>query len=378
MANSDSSAEKPAPSQTPNPTPGTKQGPPNPGITISLLEIGSLPPLCWGSLPTTKNSFRRRVGRPGTVQKFSNLLKDVREVLKSIANVEEKTVGGRESFDDARTSEDVPELKIRGVRKRNKMRFKDEFYHLDPEGEQNAKEEVILKNQSAKNLVQALARDLCDLEEKNFDGMPLRVGRGRCGPRHFRGEHRKLRNNMEQLLQEADHWSRQHSELSDLMRSYQECHEERQEALEDNRPYVQTQPNNELSAKQELEAQVKKLSHDTHSLHLVAALLQNECQILQQRVDILNEFQLHETEPLYERPLQILCELDRKGLKSAEADGTEASKQTVRAVEGMSPRKEKIFRNSDACLSKKARNNRFNTRIARKTVIGKRRTASIR
>lgn len=375
MANPDSSAEKSAPSQTPNHIPGTNQGPLDPKVTISLLEIESLSPLYCGSLLSTRNSFRR-VGRPRTVQKFSNLLKDIRDVLKSIADVEEKTVGVRESFDDASASEDVPGLNIRGADKRNKMPFKDVIFNLDLEGDQ--RKEMILKNQSAKNMVQALARDLCNSEETSFDGMQLGLERGRCGPLHFRGEYRKLRKNMEQLLQEADHWSRQHSELSDLMRSYQECQKERQEAFENKQLSVQTQPNNELSAKQELEAQVKKLSHDTYSLHLVAALLQNECQILQQRVDILNEFQLHETGPLCERTLQIHCGQDRKGLKSAEAGRTEANKKTVRAMEGMSPRKERIFRNSDACLTKKARNNRFNTRIARKTAIGKRRTVWVR
>ncbi|KAL1783031.1 spermatogenic leucine zipper protein 1 [Sigmodon hispidus] len=205
--------------------------------------------------------------------------------------------------------------------------------------------------------------------------MQPRAERGQNGSLHLHGEHRRLRNNMEQLLHEADHWSRQHSELSELMKSYQECQKERREAFENNHMYFQTEPNDdELSSKQELEEQVKKLSHDTHSLHLIAALLQNECQILQQRVDIFREFHLHEAGPPHER--LMYNGLDRKCPKSAEAGSVEVNKQAMRSKEGMFPRKEKISRSSDVCLSKKARNNRFNTRIARKTVMGKRRTIS--
>ncbi|CAH6787519.1 spermatogenic leucine zipper protein 1 [Phodopus roborovskii] len=376
MASSDSSAALP---QTPNLTSCIKQGPQgpqNPGITISLLEIGSLPHYCWSSLPPPKDSSHP-LGRPGTVKKFSNLLKDIKDVLKSIAGVEEITTEGRESFDNTSTSEDMSEPKVRVVDKRKKMRFRDMLINFHPEKERNTKkQEMILNNQSAKNTMQAYARDLYSSEGKrDCDDIHLNTERGRYGSLHIHRGYRRFRNNMEQLLQEADHWSRQHNELSQLMKSYQKCQKERREPFENNRICFQNQPNNELSAKQELEAQVKKLSHDTHSLHLIAALLENECQILQQRVDILSEFQLQEAGPQHERPLQVQVQ-DRKCPKFVEADRMEGNKQIPRAMEGMFPRKEKICRNSDACLTKKARNNRFNTRIARKTLSGKRRTLS--
>ncbi|XP_005065716.1 LOW QUALITY PROTEIN: spermatogenic leucine zipper protein 1 [Mesocricetus auratus] len=381
MASCDSSAERPAPPQTPNPTPCVKQGPPgppNPGITISLLEIGSLPPFCWGSLPPPKDSIRP-LERQGMVQKFSNLLKDIKDVLKSIAGGEEMTTEVRESFDDAYTSEDMSDPKIRGVGKRNKTRFRDMLINVHPEKEWNIKkQEMILNSQSARKMMQGYARDRCSSEEKrDCDGMHLNIERGHYGSFHIRGEYRRLRNNMEQLLQETDHWSRQHNELSEIMKSYQECQKERRDTLEKIRVHYPTQPNKELSTKQELEEQVKKLSHDTHSLHLIAALLENECQILQHRVDILREYHLHEAGPQHSRPLQMHCVQDRKCQKFVEADRTEGNnKQNPKVTEGVLPRKEKISRNSDACLTKKARNNRFNSRIARKALLGKRRTLS--
>ncbi|XP_028615893.1 spermatogenic leucine zipper protein 1 [Grammomys surdaster] len=375
MADTDSSAEMLTRSPSPNPSPGAKQEPPNSGITISLLEIGSLPTFCYSSFPPPKNSICP-VGKRGKVQKFSNLLKDVKDVLKNIAGFEEKTTVG-EPFEDAYTPEDLSEFNVRGVDKRNKIRFKDDlFINFDPEREQDTtKQGMLLKNQSTKNMVPKFARDLCNSEEKRCcDGVQLSVKKRRNGSLHLCGEYRKLRNNMEQLLQEADHWSRQHNELSELMRSYQECQKDIKEPIDNDQACSQT--NKEPITKQKLEAQVKKLSHDTHSLHLIAALLENECQILQQRVDILREFHLHEAAPGQEKPLQMSGEQDKKCLKLAEADKTDASKHTPKTTEGTITRKPKIFRSPDDCLTKKARNNRFNARVAKKSLVGKRRTVS--
>ncbi|XP_021489758.1 spermatogenic leucine zipper protein 1 [Meriones unguiculatus] len=367
MANFDSPHEKLAPPQIRIPNQGSS---PNPGITISFLEIGSLPHLCWDYIPPPKNSISP-VGRTGTVQKFSNLLKDIKDVLKSIAGIEDKPTAVRESFDDASTSEDVSKLKIRAVDRRNKMQLKDMVFHFDPEREQYTnKAEMFLKNQSAKNMVQAFTWDVCDSEKRrSFDNLKLSAERGRCGSFIIREGYRKLRSNMEQLLQEADHWSRQHSELRELIRLYQECQKEGSCRI-----YSQTQPSNGQSAKRELEVQVKNLNRDAHSLHLIASMLQDECQVLKQRVDILNSFPLHEAGPLYERPVQMCGEQDRKSSRSAEAYRMEASKHTMKTMEGISSRKDKIFRTSDASLTKKARNNRSSTRVAKKSLAGKRRS----
>lgn len=88
------------------------------------------------------------------VQKFSNLLKDIKDVLKSIAGGEEMTTEVRESFDDAYTSEDMSDPKIRGVGKRNKTRFRDMLINVHPEKEWNIKkQEMILNSQSARKMI---------------------------------------------------------------------------------------------------------------------------------------------------------------------------------------------------------------------------------
>ena len=102
---------------------------------------------------------------------------------------------------------------------------------------------------------------------------------------------------MEQLLQEAEHWSVEHTELSKLIKSYQESQNDIN-TLKNNGTHSLTQTNNE-SAKQELEEQVKRLRRDTYVLHLIATLLESECQILEQRVELLDELHhLCEEEPL--------------------------------------------------------------------------------
>lgn len=129
-----------------------------------------------------------------------------------------------------------------GVGRRNKIQFKDMLTNFDLEKEQSTKkQEMLLNNQSTKNMMQVYARDLCNSEEKrDCKDMQLSMGRGPHGSLHVRGEYRRLRNNMEQLLEEADHWSRQHNELGELMKSYQECQKERIETSENDHICFQT------------------------------------------------------------------------------------------------------------------------------------------
>jgi spermatogenic leucine zipper protein 1 len=290
---------------------------------------------------------------------------------------EEKTTEAKESLKDTNTSKNVSELteNIRGLDKTNKVLLTKLLISLDPEKEQHAKkQEMILKKQNSENTVQVSARHLSTRLELKKALTRIQLRRDEAKYRSLiQEENRKLRNNMEQLLQEADHWSRQHIELSELIKSYQESQKDGSETLEDNQAHPQTQSNNELSAKHELEEQVKKLNHDTYSLHLIAALLENECEILQHRVEILKEFQQHQEGTPQEKPTQISHEQDKKNQKPAEAERIETNKQNTM---GTFHKKCRLYRNSDACLSKKACNNRFNACIAKRALIGRKRQVS--
>ncbi|XP_042547006.1 spermatogenic leucine zipper protein 1 [Dipodomys spectabilis] len=352
----------------------------DPGITIALLEIGSRSPYRWGSRPSPNNRSQSVKGSQ-TAQKVDALLRDIKDVLKSMAEVEEKTTETNDLFEDTNISKDVSELikKFRGLDKTNKKLLKDLLFRLDPEKEKNTKkQEMIFKRQQSEDMVQMSARDLLNrLEERRArNKTQLSMDEGKYRSLYIHEANRKLRNNMEQLLEEADHWSKQQMELNELIKLYQKSHKTKRETLQHDQDDFQSQPNNETSFKHELEEQVRKLNHDTYSLHLIAALLENECQILQQRVDILKEFHLHQGGTPQETLLLINNDEDKKDQKPTEAEKVEKNKHNIRDMEGTIHKKSRVLKNGDTCLSKKARNNRFNIRVA-KALMGKKRPTNL-
>ncbi|KAL4666130.1 hypothetical protein H8957_011925 [Semnopithecus entellus] len=379
MANSVKSAEMPTISKTLNPTPDPHQESLDPRITIALFEIGSLSPSSWSSLPSLKNSSHQ-VTEQQTAEKFNSLLKEIKDILKNMAGFEEITEA-KELFEETNISEDVSAHKenIRGLDKINEMLSTNLPVNLAPEKEENEhKQEMTLENQNSENTVQVFARDLVNrLEEKkvlNETQQSQEKAKNRL--LNVQEETMKIRNNMEQLLQEAEHWSKQHTELSELIKSYQKSQKDVSETLRNNGVDFQTQPNNEVSAKHELEEQVKKLSHDTYSLQLMAALLENECQILQQRVEILKELHHQKQGTLQEKPIQINCKQDKKNQKPSETKKVEMYKQNKQEMKGTFCKKDRSCRSLDVCLNKKACNNQFNIHVARKALRGKMRSTS--
>ncbi|XP_004058685.2 spermatogenic leucine zipper protein 1 [Gorilla gorilla gorilla] len=379
MASSAKSAEMPTISKTLNPTPDPHQEYLDPRITIALFEIGSHSPSSWGSLPSLKNSSHQ-VTEQQTAQKFNNLLKEIKDILKNMAGFEEKITEAKELFEETNIPEDVSAHKenIRGLDKINEMLSTNLPVRLAPEKEDNEKkQEMIMENQNSENTVQVFARDLVNhLEEKKVLNETQQSQEKAKNRLNVQEETMKIRNNMEQLLQEAEHWSKQHTELSKLIKSYQKSQKDISETLGNNGVDFQTQPNNEVSAKHELEEQVKKLSHDTYSLQLMAALLENECQILQQRVEILKELHHQKQGTLQEKPIQINYKQDKKNQKPSEAKKVEMYKQNKQEMKGTFWKKDRSCRSLDVCLNKKACNTQFNIHVARKALRGKMRSAS--
>ncbi|KAK2509464.1 hypothetical protein MC885_014802 [Smutsia gigantea] len=262
------------------PSPDFNQEPLDPQIIITFIETGAHSPVSWGSLPSLKNS-RHQETEQQTAQKFENLLKEMKDVIKDVMSYEEITEA-KESFEETSMSEDVSELKekTRGLQKINKVLLKNLFGTLDLEREQNAeKQEMMLEDQNYKNTVQGFARDLanCSLGKRALNETQPSKDKAQKRFPHVQEENIKLRNNMEQLLQEAEHWSVQHCELSELIKSYQKSQKDLTETVKNNGVIFQTQPDNDVLAEYELEEQVRRLKHDTYALQLTAALLENEC-----------------------------------------------------------------------------------------------------
>ncbi|KAM9253048.1 spermatogenic leucine zipper protein 1 [Dugong dugon] len=344
----------------------------DPRMIIALFEIGSVSLFFWSSLLSLKKNSNQ-ISEQLTAQKFENALNKIEGILKNITGFE-KTTDAKLSFEDTNVSDDVSELKekIRQLDKINKTLFENLLASLGPEKFQDAKkQEKILENQNGKDKVH-FARDLVNHSEEKraLNETQLSQEKAKYGLLHAEEENIKLRNNMEQLLQKAEHWSKQHTELSGLIKLYQKSQHDIKELLENNRVHFQTQPNNKVSANHEMEEQVRKLEHDTYSLHLTAALLENECQILQQRVGILNELH-HEKE----RALTD-DEQGKKEQKPSEVEKVGTHKQKMKEMEGTFQKRDNFYIRLDVCRNKKARNNWFNSHIARRGLVGKKRSAS--
>ncbi|XP_053438166.1 spermatogenic leucine zipper protein 1 [Nycticebus coucang] len=383
MATSDKSDKMPTPSETLNPSTDLPRESLDARIIIALFGIGSFPPSFWGSLPSSNNSSHE-VTDHQTEQKVQNLLKGVKDILKNVASSEESSTEAKESCEESSISEDVSELeyKVRGLGQRNKMLLRKLLVSLDPEKEHNAKkEEMILENLNSNHMAQAFARDSINHSEgeKAFKGTQQSNSKAECGFLNMQEENQKFRNNMEQLLQETEHWSQQHTELSELIRSYQKSQEDIKETLEKGGVRSHAQPDNDAAAQRRLEEHVRQLNHDSHSVHMLAALLENECQILQQRIEILKWLQQQQQEGiLQEEPIQINYEQRKKYQNPSEAEKIEMYKQSMQKTEHEFLRKGRSHRRLDVCRSKKASNNRFNTQIARCFLGIKRPSSSLR
>ncbi|XP_005329077.2 spermatogenic leucine zipper protein 1 [Ictidomys tridecemlineatus] len=382
MASSESSAETSSLSQASEPTSAFHQQIRDSGITIAVFEIGPHPSSCWGSLPSLKQDSRKVTG-PEAEQKFEKFLREIGDILNRVTGFEEKITETKEPLEETIISENVLQLqeKVRRFSKTNKKLLKKLLINSVPEKKRNAKkQEVDCENQTTKNKVQVSEKDLanCSEEKEVLNETQPSDEAGKYGFPHVQEENIKLLKNMEQLLQEAEHWSKQHTELHGLIQSYQKSQTDRKESFKNNKAIFQMKPNNEVSIKNELEEQVRKLNKDTYSLHLVASLLDNECQILQKRVELLKKLHLHQEETPVEKLNHINPEHSKKKWKTSETEQVEIDKENTQEMRGTLQKKIGISKSLDICLTKKARNNQLNNHIARGLIRKKRPCSSFR
>ncbi|XP_055277676.1 spermatogenic leucine zipper protein 1 [Moschus berezovskii] len=356
--------EVPTPSKTLKP-PDLKEESLDPRIMITLFEIGSLPSVFCSSLPSLKSSDHEAIEQR-IAKKFESLSQEIKDIVKHVTSYEQKVTETKESFKEINMSE-VSELreKIIELDEVNKVLVKKLL----------AKQEMRLDNQNSEGTVQDCSRDLVNCS-KGQEVLP----ETQHGFPHIQEENIRLRSNMEQLLQEAEHWRVEHTELSKLIKSYQKSQSDIK-TLKKNGTHSPTQTNNE-SAKQELEEQVERLKQDTYSLHLIATLLENECQILEQRVELLDELRHQKEEPLQGEPVQINHEQNGKEQndkeqKLPEAKKVKIHKQNMPEVEGTFHKRDQFFRSLDICYNKKVHNNQFNTHIAKRALVVKRPASSL-
>uniref|UniRef100_A0A8D0GQH7 Uncharacterized protein n=1 Tax=Sphenodon punctatus TaxID=8508 RepID=A0A8D0GQH7_SPHPU len=107
--------------------------------------------------------------------------------------------------------------------------------------------------------------------------------------------------------------------------------------VEEDRDLLQSKLNDEIAARHELEEQIKKLEHDSCSVHTAKSRLDNECKTLQQKVEILNELYQQKEMALQKKLTQEEYERQEKEQKLSAAD-----EKAVLAVEEVKVYKQRI------------------------------------
>uniref|UniRef100_A0A663F8P9 Transport and Golgi organization protein 1 homolog n=1 Tax=Aquila chrysaetos chrysaetos TaxID=223781 RepID=A0A663F8P9_AQUCH len=253
---------------------------------------------------------------------------------------------------------------------------------------------------------------------------------------HVQEENARLKKSKEQLLKEAEGWSERHTELSEQIKLYQKSQKDIEEALaykeneievelgvkkqgkqiyfslldnesekmktqikqmmdvsrvktmlsivEEDRNLLQSKLSDEVSARHELEEQIKKLEHDSCSLQSAKARLENECKTLQQKVEILGELYQQKEMALQKKLTQEEYERQEKEQKLSAADEkavlaieeVKVYKQRIQDMEEELQKTERSYKNQIAAHEKKAHDNWLIARSAERALAEEKREAA--
>uniref|UniRef100_A0A8C0FWA4 Transport and Golgi organization protein 1 homolog n=1 Tax=Bubo bubo TaxID=30461 RepID=A0A8C0FWA4_BUBBB len=245
---------------------------------------------------------------------------------------------------------------------------------------------------------------------------------------HVQEENARLKKSKEQLLKEAEGWSERHTELSEQIKLYQKSQKDIEEALaykeneiegkqiyfslldnesekmktqikqmmdvsrvktmlsivEEDRNLLQSKLSDEVTARHELEEQIKKLEHDSCSLQSAKARLENECKTLQQKVEILGELYQQKEMALQKKLTQEEYERQEKEQKLSAADEkavlaieeVKVYKQRIQDMEEELQKTERSYKNQIAAHEKKAHDNWLIARSAERALAEEKREAA--
>ncbi|XP_066451291.1 transport and Golgi organization protein 1 homolog isoform X2 [Eleutherodactylus coqui] len=151
--------------------------------------------------------------------------------------------------------------------------------------------------------------------------------------------------------------------------------------IEEEKDLYQRKLTDEISARHDLEEQIKQLQHDTGSLQSDKTRTDNECKTLRQKVEILTElYQQKEmalqkklTQEEYERQEkeQKLSAADEKAILASEE--VKIYKQRIQEMEEELQKTERSFKNQIASHEKKAHENWLTARTAERTLAEEKR-----
>ncbi|NXA40160.1 TGO1 protein, partial [Eudromia elegans] len=154
--------------------------------------------------------------------------------------------------------------------------------------------------------------------------------------------------------------------------------------VEEDRDLLRSKLSDEVTARHELEEQIKKLEHDSCSLQSAKARLENECQTLQQKVEILSELYQQKEMALQKKLTQEEYERQEKEQKLSAADEkavlaieeVKVYKQRIQDMEEELQKTERSYKNQIAAHEKKAHDNWLIARSAERALAEEKREAA--
>ncbi|KFV74181.1 Melanoma inhibitory activity protein 3, partial [Struthio camelus australis] len=154
--------------------------------------------------------------------------------------------------------------------------------------------------------------------------------------------------------------------------------------VEEDRDLLQSKLSDEVTARHELEEQIKKLEHDSCSLQSAKARLENECKTLQQKVEILSELYQQKEMALQKKLTQEEYERQEKEQKLSAADEkavlaveeVKVYKQRIHDMEEELQKTERSYKNQIAAHEKKAHDNWLIARSAERALAEEKREAA--
>ncbi|KGL87422.1 Melanoma inhibitory activity protein 3, partial [Charadrius vociferus] len=154
--------------------------------------------------------------------------------------------------------------------------------------------------------------------------------------------------------------------------------------VEEDRSLLQSKLSDEVTARHELEEQIKKLEHDSCSLQSAKARLENECKTLQQKVEILGELYQQKEMALQKKLTQEEYERQEKEQKLTAADEkavlaieeVKVYKQRIQDMEEELQKTERSYKNQIAAHEKKAHDNWLIARSAERALAEEKREAA--
>ncbi|XP_015280069.1 PREDICTED: melanoma inhibitory activity protein 3 isoform X1 [Gekko japonicus] len=287
------------------------------------------------------------------------------------------------ALNEAKLSEEKVKSELHRVQEENaRLKKSKEQLLKETEGwtERHAElsEQIKTYQKSQKDIEEALAYKEneievltnCIMQLKQLDADSELDGKKDEGNDVANGEHSDTRNEMmkNQIKQMMD-VSRVKTTLS---------------IIEEDRDLLRSKLNDEITARHELEEQIKKLEHDSCSLQTAKSQLESECKTLQQKVEILTELYQQKEMALQKKLTQEEYERQEKEQKLSAADEkavlaveeVKVYKQRIQEIEEELQKTERSYKNQIASYEKKAHDNWLTARSAERLLAEEKREAA--